>query len=380
MPFPHCRHQISFVSDQLVPTILAAIQPGAEPACVHGIVTLQMKDKSRILKEALENRGRRYQEYVLHDTGQEAIFSILDKVRDGCQGESIALNLTGGTKLMTLAAAEWAYASDVPTFYMDTGTDKIVWMPPKRRWEYLPLPDLLDVRGLLAAGGYRVIRDTRDAVPGERHEQLRALVELLCATNGRDEAARALQALNGCAQGAKGPERLAEDRATPSPAWRRLRERCHEAGMLDYDNGYIHFPSETARQWCNGLWFEEYVRMILYKMHSDKRIPSWAASVEVEMNGVPNELDALFSVRNRLFVIECKTAALSERDKANSVLYKADSLRDRLGGLFATSAICSVLPLNDRELKRAKELRIRVLSGKKLLRLEETLAAWASQA
>ena len=143
--------------------------------------------------------------------------------------------------------------------------------------------------------------------------------------------------------------------------------------MLDYDNGYIHFPSETARQWCNGLWFEEYVRMILYKMHSDKRIPSWAASVEVEMNGVPNELDALFSVRNRLFVIECKTAALSERDKANSVLYK-------LGGLFATSAICSVLPLNDRELKRAKELRIRVLSGKKLLRLEETLAAWASQA
>ena len=285
----------------------------------------------------------------MHDTGQEAIFNVLDIVRGTCREESIALNLTGGTKLMTLAAAEWAYASDVPTFYVDTGTDKIVWMPPKRRWESLPLPDLLDVPGLLAAGGYSVTRKTRGAVPRERHEQLRALVELLCATNGR-EAARALKALNGCAQGAQGPERLAEDRATPSPAWRRLRERCHKAGMLDYGNGYIHFPSEAARQWCNGLWFEEYVRMILYKMHSDKRITSWDASVEVEKNGVHNELDALFSVRNRLFVIECKTAALSDSNKANSVLYKADSLHDRLGGLFATSAICSVLPLNDKEL------------------------------
>ncbi len=380
MPFPHCRHQISFVSDQLVPTILAAIQPGAEPACVHGIVTLRMKDKSRILKEALENRGRRYQEYVLHDTGQEAIFSILDKVRDGCQGESIALNLTGGTKLMTLAAAEWAYASDVPTFYMDTRTDTIVL--PGRHWEYLPLRgDLLDVPGLLAAGGYRVIHATQDAVPWERREQLRALVELLCATNGRDDAARALQTLNGCAKTAEeDPYRRVMDRATPSPTWRRLRELCHKAGMLNYGNGHIHFPSEAARQWCNGLWFEEYVRMILYKMHSDKRIASWAASVEVEKNGVPNELDALFSVRNRLFVIECKTAVLSDSNKANSVLYKVDSLHDRLGGLFATSAICSVLPLNNKAQKRAEELHIRVLSGKNLLNLEETLATWVSQA
>lgn len=382
MPFPCCRHQISFVSGQLLPTVLAAGLPGAEPACVHGIVTPEMKAHGRILREALESRGRRYREHELRDSGQQGIFDLLDAVRESCAGESLGLNLTGGTKLMALAAAEWAWACEVPTFYVDTGADTIVL--PGRQWEYLPLPDVLDVRGLLAAGGYKVKSLEQTAVPGERRNRLRELLELLCTA---PDAAQALQSLNACARmAAHQIDRMAEDRATPTGTWRRLLDICRRAGMLHYANGWLCFSSEEARTWCNGLWFEEYVRMILYKMQCEGRIRAWGASVQVEKAGVPNELDALFCVRNRLFIVECKTAGMhtdrktdEDRNKVSSMLYKTDSLQDRLGGVFAQSMICSVLPLENRELKRARDIGIRVASGRELLQLDEVFTRWASR-
>ena len=126
--------------------------------------------------------------------------------------------------------------------------------------------------------------------------------------------------------------------------------------------------------------------MILYKMQCEGRIRAWGASVQVEKAGVPNELDALFCVRNRLFIVECKTAGMhtdrktdEDRNKVSSMLYKTDSLQDRLGGVFAQSMICSVLPLESREQKRARDIGIRVASGRELLQLDEVFTRWASR-
>lgn len=380
MLFSPCKHHITFVSGQIVPSVLAASLPELEPSYIHAVITPEMKANSRILRDVLTKRGQSYLEHELHDTQQQAIFDLLDAVHATCAGQSLALNLTGGTKLMALAAAEWAYACDVPTFYVDTASDQLVL--PGRHWEYQPLPDVLDVTALLSAGGYAVRSLDQAAVPAERRALLVALLKLVC-TRG-SEGQRALQSLNACAQQAKGSPLMAEDKATPTTAWAALLDLCKQAGMLQHDNGFLYFPSEAARSWCNGLWFEEYVRMTLYKMQADKQIRSWASSVHVRKEQVPNELDALFSVRNRLFTIECKTAVIQEKNtghdngSVSSMLYKADSLHDRLGGVFTQAMLCSVLPPGKHELARAKDLNIRIVYGKELLQLDKTLLSWAS--
>lgn len=382
MPFSPCKHLITFVSGQLLPSVLAACLPGLEPSCIHAIVTPEMQRHGRILRDVLKKRGQSYQAYELHDTHQQAIFNLLDVVHTACDGHSLALNLTGGTKLMALAAAEWAAVCGAPTLYVDTAADQLVL--PGRHWEYQPLPDVLDVTALLSAGGYAVTSLDQSAVPGERRALLRALLELVC-TSG-EEGQKALQSLNACAQYALNRQRMAEDKATPTAAWRALLALCEQAGMVQYGNGYLYFPSEEARSWCNGLWFEEYVRMTLYKMQADRQIRSWASSVQVRKDQVPNELDALFSVRNRLFTLECKTAVMQEKNTSHdngsvsSMLYKADSLHGRLGGVLARAMLCSVLPPGKRELARADTLGIRIVSGKDLLRLNEVLLSWASRA
>jgi len=379
MSFPSLKHHIVLVSQQTVPVVLAANIPGAQPFCIHAIVTPEMRSHASVLRAVLESKGRQYREYALHDIRQQSVFDRLDAVFAACGGESLGLNLTGGTKLMALAAAEWAYTCDVPAFYIDTATDQIVLLAA-RRWEYVELPDILSVEGLLAANGYEVEHLTRDAVPADRREILDGMVEMLC--RGSQKAVAALRSLNACAQEAlKNADRVVKENVRLSAEWEKLLAFCRQAGMLERDNGWLCFPSEEARAWCNGIWFEEFVRKVLYRLKCDGRITSWASSVQVRKNAIPNELDALFCVRNRLFTLECKTSFMAGADtRPDGMLYKADSLHDRLGGVFARAMLCSIFPLQPYDRKRADDLRIRVVSGSSLPNLSDEIVCWISGA
>ena len=48
------------------------------------------------------------------------------------EGQSIALNVTGGNKLMALAAQAVAQAAGWPAFYVDVDTDQVVWLDKTR--------------------------------------------------------------------------------------------------------------------------------------------------------------------------------------------------------------------------------------------------------
>lgn len=330
-----------------------------------------MKRRSSVLREAL---GSRYREYILRDARQQSIFDRLDAIRESCGGQSLGLNLTGGTKLMALAAAEWAYACEVPAFYIDTETDQIV-LPTRRGWEYVALPDLLDVKGLLAANGYMVESLEAGAVLDEQRKALVGMLELVC--QGSQSAEMALRGLNACAQEAgRHADRVAKENVRPSPAWEKLLAFCEQAGMAHRGQGWLSFPSEEARAWCNGIWFEKYVQMILYRLKAEGRITSWASSVQVRNKAVPNEFDALFSVRNRLFMLECKTSVMSEPLRPDAMLYKLDALHRRAGGVFARAMLCSIFPLDPHARNRAEEHRIRVVSGRDLLNLGDLLVRW----
>ncbi|WP_185702354.1 MULTISPECIES: Card1-like endonuclease domain-containing protein [unclassified Desulfovibrio] len=376
MGFPRMHHHIVFASGQPLPLVLGASIPKAQPACVHALVTEKMKQSGHntVLKKALEGRECRYVEHALQGTDPEHIFSALDAVLKQCQEQTVGVNLNGGTKLMALAAAEWAAIHVLPTFYIDTEARRIVL--PGSTWECLDLPDILDVRTLLAAYGYKIKRMEDNPVPRERREVLVDMLHLAC------KAPPVVRKLNGCAQQAfNSPKRMVKEQGENIPGWKEMLDLCQRAGMVQYGNGYVSFPSEGARKWCNGLWFEEFVHMTLYRMHCDKLIKSWASSVEVYKNRIRNELDAIFCRNNRLFLVECKTAFLGNKESLNSAsphLYNADSLRERLGGVFAKTMLCSVWPLEEYELERARALGVEVIFKDGLLQLEKTLLRWSS--
>ena len=375
MPILPLHHHIIFVSDQAVPTILGASLPGAVPAHIHAVVTPAMREAGTLLEEALRLRGSiRCTQYPLEDNlSQDAMYSVLDAIRNSIGEETFGVNLTGGTKLMALAAAEWAYAYDVPAFYIDTVKGQFIQIG--RTWHYAPLPDVLSIRDLLSANAFSIESADTSPVPKERRELLIKLLECTCTHDGE----KALGRLNWLAEQAQGNLRVYDD-CPMEPAWEKVMTLCSCAGTLQRRDNELLFPNENARRWCNGVWLEEYVKATLYHLHACKKIKDWASSVRVRHKGILNELDALFSVHNRLFIIECKTTCMVKKPMQpdNATLYKADSLHDRLGGVFAKAMLCSVRPLADKDKERAKkQLQVHIVSGNDLLRLADILTLWS---
>jgi hypothetical protein len=104
-----------------------------------------------------------------------------------------------------------------------------------------------------------------------------------------------------------------------------------------------------------------------------------AANLEVtDAGGVTNELDLVFLARNRLFIIECKTARMDKplAPKANDTLFKLAEIVRRVGGLSARGMLASYRPLRDSEQRLARALNIELVCGAELARLSQRLQRW----
>ncbi|MBQ7585956.1 MAG: DUF1887 family protein [Desulfovibrionaceae bacterium] len=381
MPIPELKHHIVFVSSQALPTLLGLFCFKPEPTHIHAVITPAMQEAAMLLKNMLKSRCQKcnFISYELADNiRQESIYQVLDDIKAACPESSLGLNLTGGTKLMALAAWEWAYAHNIPAFYIDTAQDLIIHTGDK--WQYEPLPDVLTVKDLLLANGFEIKAKQTGSVPEKRRQILVKLLKLACTKEGE----KALGRLNHLAKTCL-PDLYIRDDSPPNDLWIQLISICEEAGMAKLEDGILSFPNEDCRRWCNGAWIEEYIQMTLYRLKHDQKIKDWAINVQVDsQNEVPNELDALFCIRNRLFIVESKTStmmgSINQSDKVPSYLYKADSLHDRLGGIYAKAMLCSVRRLKNKDLNRAQNMGVKVIFGKDILNLYDIIVDWIKTA
>lgn len=119
---------------------------------------------------------------------------------------------------------------------------------------------------------------------------------------------------------------------------------------------------------------EEYVRSLLSSLMAEKRITPWSACVRASGKQIFNELDALFTVNNRLHFIECKTGKVD-----SAPVYTSFSLRENLGGSFAKSLICSVARLSEGDARRAAEYKIKTVTGPQLKNLRTHILEWINR-
>jgi hypothetical protein len=102
-------------------------------------------------------------------------------------------------------------------------------------------------------------------------------------------------------------------------------------------------------KYLTGEWFEEYVyHLIKTNFHLDEA--DIAIGVQIEREGVKNEIDIMFTLENRLYVIECKTSTYDENQEKNilnETLYKISALKKDFGlfvkpSLFSLSSVDKV--------------------------------------
>ena len=382
MSFKGYDIQICLVSEQTLPNYLGACLSDPMPRMVHLVVTERMKEKADILEQALKRKGCKVQQHSIPTAGHNEVFNCLCTISESIQGP-IAINVTGGTKVMALMAVEWANMSELETFifYMDTQQGQILHLAGDM--ESYPISCNLSIADILFAGsGHNIASKDKEAVTQERHSLLKELLELFLNNQ------TALKLFN---------LKAAEALKCPCVSWPHEPPRAFEEAMriaaqlgkVTLSLRDITYVSEEARKWCNGGWLEEYVKCVLAGMRGKKLIDDYAANIELDYrtpikgtqkDSVQNEIDAAFSKDNQLYLIECKTSDLTRKGKATTMaadaIYKLDSLKKSLGGAFGRGMVVSVFEPREEDKKRAQELRLRLVCGTRLLGLEKEISQW----
>jgi hypothetical protein len=375
---------VYLVSAQATPNITPATDPRVAPRRVVLVVSPDMRQRAQWLSDVLRKRGIRVDQWPIEDAWdvehvQMRVLELLDEERDLVEARDVALNATGGTKPMSIAAYDAFRAYELPIFYVHPERDRVIWLSPSER-PAVDLENRLTLEPFLAAHGARVTAlVARDPVSARDIETARDLVKEI------SRYSKPLRVLNLLANGAERKLRSEpmDQRQAADPNLAELIDRFHAARYLSRDGNCLVFPGEDERFFVNGGWLELYVFERLQHIRGERRvIQDLGRNVSVERDtrsgNVPNELDVAVLAENRLYVLECKTRGWrgGVNGPGAESLFKLEALTDLFGGLQARGMLVSYQELPDHDRRRAADLRIEVCAGRNLQRLDEFLKRW----
>ncbi|MGZ8226247.1 MAG: Card1-like endonuclease domain-containing protein [Methylococcaceae bacterium] len=371
---------VILVSAQATPNLTPLLDERFKPRQVIMLVSDDMQQRAGWLEAIIKTKGIKTSRW--HIDKPYDIEHIRDQMLELIsphQHDAIALNATGGTKPMSIAAFDVFRAFEKPIFYVHPEHDRLIWMYPENQSAH-DLADRIKLPEFLKAYGANVIgQGDKQGVS----EKFRVLTQTLISQAQTLSAPLGILNAYAYAATAKATHSAAIDRKhLQYSELITLIDLFKANELLDFRNNRLTFSSEAARFYINGGWLEQHVYGQCLNLKKAHGVQDIGRSIEVERSHrnppVRNEMDVAFLKDNRLYVIECKTH--TDKNHANSksadALYKLDSLKDLLGGLQARAMLVSFNSPNAYDLQRARDLNIAVCAQQDLSKLSEKLTAW----
>lgn len=378
---------VALVSDQILANLIPAFME--RPELVYLVASRQMSQRGtderlacQLRREAITVEVRAGAPEVGIAEIQSFAYRLAEAIDREHPAASITLNATGGTKLMALGFVDAFRDIGARIIYTDTAHRRVECLPVgrERPSPAIPMLDVLDVPGYLAAQGFRV-----SAVVSDSPEWCERAANRKAACKYLGQHAAELQDFIGVLN-ALTDQSLDEEGTlvatsqkfsrVPWGDWAAALGQLVRAKMLEWQDGSaeIAFVDEEATRFLHGGWLEEFVWHVLRDNGAfDVRLGitgAWEAG-----RASKNEFDVLATQRNQLLFVECKT--LRHRDENDNALsYKVDSLGQDARGLFGATWLVTAREPTTVLLERAKQARIRVLGPKDLPRFREQVCRW----
>lgn len=366
--------QIMLVSAQAAPNLMPALDPEWRPERAILIASAKMQSRAEDLAAVLREAGVASEIVALPDEHNfPAIQQVLLDVAAKREGSSVALNLTGGTKFMALAAQSVASEAGWRMFYVDLDLDEIIWFDDG--YPHIALRSPLKLRHYLRAYGFSTPQTIDRPQPNQRRLEL---IQVLIT--GIDKLQPAIGSMNYHLQKAEDARCLSFIKPDADPNFDQALRLFIDARILRVNHEKVEIEGSEALAFAKGGWMEHHVFNTVSTLQGPLAIRDKACNLKVmeRQTQVENELDVAFLVQNRPFVIECKTSRVDnpKSTKANDQLFKLSEVCRRVGGLGTRSMFVSYRALKDAETKLARALGIEAVSGVELLRLRERIQNW----
>ena len=300
--------------------------------------------------------------YGTHYLNQE-FSKILKDIEGKCR-----VNLTGGTKMMSLAL--WRVASrreDTDIFYVRQDNHRGMWLEGGGRGEF-NITARLSIKDIFDAHGYD-IQNPSSFNPDE--SQRRFARWLLENYYDKPDIIGLLNRVSHTDNNDKKNIKVCFDKKENLPLIQPILDHAEKVNLLEQHEDHLFFATRNKRKFICGVWLETAVEEILKEI---KKTETFIDDIKTGFQAKwgLGETDVLVSRPKGLAIIECKTAAYKRTREINVV--KQTAGQKKFGGLTTVNILVSLKKLkNQQALDRAERENIHIIDGLMLGSLKEHL-------
>lgn len=381
---------VCIASDHLAPNLLFHRQYATDSTIILQSAT--MRESAKRFANLLKGEGHPCIAVAISDNDPSQWVNQLLEIAPSLEGSDVWLNLTGGNKLMALvvhATLQSLLQEELRAIYVDTDHDQL-HLIQQGAISHEPLTAKLNLKEHLRLYDLYVRNAPEDLDAG--YQRAAGAMARACSSQkfqdwlgNLNRVASELLALYD--KDRSDAAELSLGRVPPievEPILKILANE-HIAQWIPERNELFLRGSErehrhAALRWLGGGWIEQWAGAELRNAGLDEVIVS--ASIEhgpPAVGGgsqVKNEIDVVAYHRNRLMLLECKTANPKEAEKQSNILYKLDSLRTLAGGPLGQGVLVSARTVSAADLARAERERIKVFHGAGITGLADFARAW----
>jgi hypothetical protein len=369
---------VCLVSAQAAPNLLPVLDEQFAPKSkrIFMLVTPDMEENAKGLNAVFKKHN--FITEIIPVDGQYDLDAIQEKLLRFLadhEDEKVALNVTGGTKIMALAAHSVFSMDERPIFYVREDNNSIILMQADKETGKYPvfhLNNQLTLRDYLRAYGYVANPKKSIYKPGFAEEMLK----------NQKKYQPELSRLNGIVW--NGDDQQLFFRVHNVDYVQNVLELCRKHALLEFNDTDIKFADLNCRAYVCGGWLEAHTYAVVNSIYKGNIQPEAEQNLTIIKNGVPNELDIAFLAKNTLHIIECKTSRL-ETEKGVDALYKLNTITQKMG-LKTKSMLVTYKNLDSYNTEygtpnkdRAEQYNIKVIEGNELRNLKDHLEKWIAE-
>ena len=327
---------VSLISEQTIPNILAIHHFRPDELLFISTDAMEKKQKTRHILDTLEGLALDYR-------GQSKTVSVkedsildchrkLDEWIPGREESEFIVNITCGTKIMSIAAYEFFKEYDARVIYTPFPRNEFITPFPKRLTKAEALGVRLTVRDYLSAYGLSVRNGPKLAEMREQAERRKELSEWIVLNYPKLK--NLLVWLGGNLRDPREKKRKQFDLKGNFPgASEEEKGLLQQLGFLCNGDSLEKSITRSEILYLTGGWLEEYCFNEVDGF-GESGADDVVIGVQISNeNGADNEFDVMFTRENALYTVECKSLD-QHTDKETDALYKIGALNKDFGLKF----------------------------------------------
>ncbi len=352
----------------------------------------KIRDNARRFKKTLEGFGIHcypISTFPSDDINEQRLFCIraMAKIQANHPDAKISVNITGGTKLMSLALGKAIDPDrDIEVIYVDGKSDSFRYVEPVEK-PAVVLPSVTRFDEVLQLQGISITSCVSTNLLWKEQEAARSsftkkLTSSLyknpnIAGNISSQLSDVLSK-TGYSENEE-PIKVFLDVKKGLGKLTPIFEEASELGLVRLDGNIVHLDTVGAVRFFGGGWLEEWCYRQLQGMEMDALAMGLRFVYDGEKfledeNDVDVDLDVVALKNNRIILLECKTGQWGKEQKYQTAIHRLSAFREKLGEKMIPILVTLNKP-SPPDLRKSKALNIPVIIGDEIRFLAEQIEA-----